>query len=478
MNRFYRKYRTVGNWINILLMLTVLVPLLALSYYNHPSPADDFCYIFTVFKIGWFEAMKLYYTEWTGRYFGIFLNHTSPLLFHSIIGFKIIPVILLFGMVFALHSLFRHLTPTLSRMAHIGFAGVVFFLYILKMMSIVEAFYWMAAFVTYTVPNILTLLWIVLVLRWYRQDTQPAKIFVGVLAGFLIFAVIGSSETNLLIMVLLVGAWWVYRLLFNRKVDAFMVAMLLVTGASCYFYFASPGNTARIGGNPLGGNIPFSVISSFKKLAVLTYDWVFRTPLLFFSLAWMVVLSRLSDGARNYFSIPVWYAVLLYIGVLAAQLFPSYYGVGIEPTPRVINCVYFFFLIGWFYIIGVVFHYFKTRKINLVNFTTARYAVVYVILIISIALSFVRSTNVRMIYTDLLRGKAAAFDKEMYSRYALLKNSKEDILYLPPIHSKPMSIYLDDDIKTDNNHWWNKCTAGYFGKKAIYMKDTKGGQNQ
>jgi hypothetical protein len=199
---------------------------------------------------------------------------------------------------------------------------------------------------------------------------------------------------------------------------------------------------------------------------------------LFFSLAWMVVLSRLSDGARNYFSIPVWYAVLLYIGVLAAQLFPSYYGVGIEPTPRVINCVYFFFLIGWFYIIGVVFHYFKTRKINLVNFTTARYAVVYVILIISIALSFVRSTNVRMIYTDLLRGKAAAFDKEMYSRYALLKNSKEDILYLPPIHSKPMSIYLDDDIKTDNNHWWNKCTAGYFGKKAIYMKDTKGGQNQ
>lgn len=478
MNRFYRKYRTVGNWINILLMLTVLVPLLALSYYNHPSPADDYCYIFTVFKIGWFEAMKLYYTEWTGRYFGIFLNHTSPLLFHSIIGFKIIPIFLLLGMVFALHSLFRHLTPTLSRMAHLGFAGAVFFLYILKMMSISEAFYWMAAFVTYTVPNILTLLWIVLVLRWYRQDTQPAKIFVGVLSGFLIFAVIGSSETNLLIMVLLVGAWWVYRLMFNRKVDAFMVAMLLVTGASCYFYFASPGNAARIGGNPMGGNIPFSVISSFKKLAFLTFDWLFRTPLLFFSLAWMVVLSRLSDGARNYFSIPVWYAVLLYIGVLSAQLFPSYYGVGIEPTPRVINCVYFFFLIGWFYVIGVIFHYFKTRKINLVSFTTARYAVVYGILIISIALSFFRSTNVRMIYTDLLRGKAAAFDKEMYGRYALLENSKDDVLYLPPIHSKPLSIYVDDDIKTDNNHWWNKCTAGYFGKKAIYMKDNQGGQNQ
>src|SRR5690606_35023452 len=126
MNRFYRKYRVVGNWANILLMLTVLVPLLALSYFNHPSPADDFCYIFTVFKIGWFEAMILYYTESTGRYCGIFLNHTSPLLCHSIVGFKVLPVILLLGMLFALYSLFRPLTPTLPRLAHLGFAGVVF----------------------------------------------------------------------------------------------------------------------------------------------------------------------------------------------------------------------------------------------------------------------------------------------------------------------------------------------------------------
>jgi hypothetical protein len=480
MNRFYRKYRTVGNWINILLMLTVLVPLLALSYYNHPSVADDFCYIDTVFKYSWLEAMNFYYSGWTGRYFGIFLNHSNPLLFHSITGFKILPAFLLVGLIFALYSLFRHLTPTLSKMGHLGFAGAVFFLYILKMGSIAEAFYWMAAFVTYTVPNIFTLLWIVLVLRWYRQDTQSAKILVGFLSGFLIFAIIGSSETNLLIMVLLVGAWWVYRLLFYRKVDAFMVAMLVVSAISCYFYFSSPGNQARIGGNPLGGNIPFSLVSSFKKLAVLGYDWVFRTPLIFFSLAWLIVLSRLSEGARNYFSIPVWYAVLLFVGVLSAQLFPSYYGVGIEPTPRVINCVYFFFLIGWFYVIGVTFHYFKKRNPGQVHFSMVRYGVLYGILIISVAISFLKSPNVRLIYTDLLKGKAAAFDKEMFERYAIIQNSKEAVVYVSPIKTKPYSIFYDDDIKekTEPTFIWNKCYAGYFGKEAIYLKPTEGGQNQ
>jgi len=476
MNRFYRKYRIVGNWINMLLMVTVLAPLFALSYYNHPSPADDYCYIDTVFKFGWFEAMNYYYSGWTGRYFGIFLNHSNPLLFHSVTGFKILPVLLLLGVVFALYSLFRHLTPTLSRMAHLGFAGVVFFLYMLKIASMSEAFYWMAAFVTYTIPNIFTLLWIVLVLRWYRQDTQTAKILLSTLAGFLVFAIIGSSETNLLIIVLLIGAWWVYRILFHRKVDGFMVAMLVVCAASCYLYFSSPGNQARIGGNPLGGNIPFSVMSSFKKLAVLSFDWIFRTPLIFFSLAWLVVLSRLSAGARNYFSIPVWYAVLLFIGVLSAQLFPSYYGVGIEPTPRVINCVYFFFLIGWFYVIGVVFHYFRKSNTNQFHFSVMRYGILYAVLIVSISLSFYRSTNVRLIYSDLIHGKAAAFDKEMYARYEMLKTSKESTVYLPPIHSKPLSIFVDDDIKDNPDHWWNKCMAGYFGRKVIIMKDSQSEQ--
>jgi hypothetical protein len=469
MNKFYRKYRVFGNWISILLMVSVLLPLIVLSYYNHPSPADDYCYIDTVFKFGWLEAMNYYYSGWTGRYFGIFLNHSNPLLFHSIAGFKILPVVLLTGVVFALYSLFRHLTPTLSRLAHLGFAGIVFFLYILKMSSISEAFYWMAAFVTYTIPNIMTLLWVVLVLRYYRQDNPSARIVAATGSAFLTFAVIGSSETNLLIMVLLIGAWWGYRLLFHRKVDVFMVSMLAVTVLSCYLYFSSAGNQARIGGNPLGGNVVFSFVSSFKKLGLLSLDWILRTPLVFFSLAWLVVLSRLSTGARNYFSVPVWYAVLLYIGVLSAQLFPSYYGVGIEPTPRVINCVYFFFLIGWFYIIGVLYHYFKKGSVSRADFSFYRYGILYVLLGASSFLAFYSSSNVRLIYTDLLKGKAAAFDREMNSRYELLRTSKEDVVYLPAIQSKPLSIFYDDDIKEEKDHWWNKCLAGYYGKKAVIL---------
>ena len=477
MNKFYKKYRIAGNWINILLLLSVLVPLLILSYFNHPSPADDYCYIDTVFKFGWLEAMNYYYTGWTGRYFGIFLNHSNPLLFHSITGFKVLPVILLSGFIFSLYSLFRHLTPTLSRMAHIGFAGVIFFLFILQMSSIVEAFYWMAAFVSYTVPNILTLLWIVLVLRWYRQDTQSAKILLGTLSVLLIFCVIGSSETNLLAMVLLLGGWCGYRVIFHRKIDGLMVASVAAGIISCYFLFSAPGNSIRLGGNPKSGDLVFSAVASFKKLGALSFGWIIRTPLILFSFGWLVVLSRLSEGARNYFAIPVWYAFLLFIGILASQFFPSYYGVGIDPTPRVINCVYFFFLIGWFYMIGVLYHQVRRQGIPKFDLSVVRYGIFYSILMLAIIFTFMRSPNVRMIYSDLLKGRAAAYDKEVYQRYALLLHSKEAVVYLPPLKNIPQSIFvLNEDIKADPKHWWNKCMAGYFGKEAIYMTENRSGQ--
>jgi hypothetical protein len=477
MNKLYKKYRIAGNWINVLLLLFVLVPLLALSYYNHPSPADDYCYIWTVYKIGWFEAMKLYYDTWTGRYFGILLNHSNPLLWHSVIGFKILPALLLLGIIYSLYSLFSHLTPTLSRLAHLGFAGVVFYLYVLKMPSVSEAFYWMAAFVTVTIPSILTLFWIVLVLRWYRQDTQFARISVGFLAGFFVFAIVGCGETNLLTIVLLVGAWWTYRILFSRKVDGFMLSMLAVLLVSAYLYFSADGNALRMAGNPLGGDLKFSITATCVKLASLTFNWVFKTPLLFFTLAWLVVLSRLSTGARNYFCVRPWFAVLLFVGILSAQLFASYYaiGKGVEPTPRVLNCVYFFFLIGWFYVTGVLFHYAQSRFNFVFHFNTIPYAVLNLLLVISVGFSVYTTSNIKVIYRDLVKGTASAYDKEMSERYRLILVSKEKVVYLPSIDHIPQSLFVED-IKSNSQHWWNRCMAGYFGKDAIYMTESKSEQ--
>jgi len=467
MSNLFRTYRTVGNSINIALLASVLVPLFALSFYNHPSPADDYGYIDTVFKFGWLEAMHYYYTGWTGRYFGILLNHTNPLLFHSVVGFKVLPVILLVGLVWVLYLLVRQLTPTLSRRAHVGFAGVLFFLYIWQIPSVAEAFYWMAAFVTYTVPSTLTFGWIVVVLRWYRLETQKMKILTGIFAGFLVFAVIGCSEGNLLTMLLLIAGLWGYRVLFHKTVDGLMIGLVVAAALGCFLYFTAPGLDVRLGGNPLGGNIPASFINSFKKLATLVARWLV-SPLLLFTPLWWIVLSRITPQARAYFAVPVWYVGLLYIGILSAQLFTSYYGIGIDPTARELNLVYLFFVVGWFYIMGVMYHW-ANQRFALPVVSWQSQGILAGIIGLWLIFSFYRNSTIRLIYSDWLSGKAATYNTKMYQRYELIKNSPTPVVYLPEIQDPPQSLFVDD-IKEDKNHWWNKLMAGYFGKEAIYLK--------
>jgi hypothetical protein len=470
MNRLETNYRLAGNWLNILLLGSVLVPLLVLSLYNHPSPADDYCYIDTVFKYGWAGAMHWYYIGWTGRYFGILLNHSNPLLFHWVEGFKVLPVLLLAGLVAALYVLFRQLTPTLSRLTHLGLAGVVFFLYILHLPSIAEAFYWMAAFVTYTIPNILTLLWIVVVLRWYRQESTLMKVLTGTLAGFLVFAIVGSSEINMLVMVLLVGGWWGYRLLFRRSWDGLMLALAVVVAFSCYLYFTAPGNQERMGGDTLSGNVLFSVKSSFSELARLVYTWL-GLPLLLYSVAWLLVLTRLNPLARTYFKVPFWYALLLTVGLLVAPLFAGYYGNG-APAPRVVNCVYLYFLIGWFYTLGVLADYLLRRYPSPWQVPIAARVGLVVLLGTLLLPAIYHSTNLRLMYKDWLSGTAAAYNQEMYARYRLIENTSEPVVYLPALQNQPFTLFVED-IKADPKHWWNRCLAGYHGKEVVYLKPSE-----
>lgn len=471
MTDLFKKYRKAGNYLNIGLLAVVLLPLLALSYHNHPSAADDYGYIDTVFKFGWLEAMHHYYTGWTGRYFGILLNHSNPLLFHSVGGFKTLPVFLIAGLVGVLYGLLRQLTPTLSRLANLGFAGVLFFLFVLKIPSLAGFFYWMAAFVTYTVPSILTFGWIIVVLRWYRLETKKMRLLTGIFAGFLVFAIIGSSEANLLTILILIAAFCGYRLLFQKQIDSLMIGVVAAAALGCFLYFTAPGLDVRLGGNPLGGNIPASFLNAFSTLGTLTWGWITQTPLLLFTAAWLLVLSRSTPPARLRFAVPFWYIFLLYVGILAAQLFTSYYGIGIDPTEREINVVYLFFLVGWFYVAGVAFHWISQKRDFPKLSLPAQYALIG-LLGLRIVLSLYQSAPVNTAYRDLLSGRAAAYDAELYRRYDLIESSPESIVSVPALKNRPQSLYTDD-LNANPDHWWNKLMAGYFGKKAIHLQAEK-----
>jgi hypothetical protein len=307
------------NYFGIGLLVFALVPLLALAFYNHPSVVDDFCYIDTVFKYGYFEAMHHYYTGWTGRYFGILLNHSNPLIWHWYAGFKVLAVLVILGLLGSIYWLISVILPEANRLQKWGMTGVVWFLFVLKMASAAEAFYWMAAVVTYTIPNALTFCLLAVMVSYFKTTGMSQKL-TAIFAAFLVFATIGSSESNLIITTILLASWLGYRLIFDRKLDRLGLWLVLVAVFCFYLVFSSEGNANRIAGNPGSQKVLLSAGQSLQKLAEY---WVFyvlldlffktkHTPLPFsifcrailgerFGVAWLDV------GANVYFLLRHWY---------------------------------------------------------------------------------------------------------------------------------------------------------------------------
>ncbi|MBC8154436.1 MAG: hypothetical protein H7Z72_16150, partial [Bacteroidetes bacterium] len=270
----------ITDYVAIGLFLVVCVPLLVLSIHNHPSAADDYCFAYYANHFGFWQTQKLYYDGWTGRYFSNFVVHGNPLMWGWYNGFRVVPALMTIGWIAGAYALVSELLRGQTTRTKLVVTAMLFFLFILALQSTVEAFFWMAAVASYTIPTALTFYALAVMLRWYRLPAGTIKTLTAVWAGVLLFAIVGSSETNMVLLVLLLGAVLAYRLLFQRKIDWFLLGLVVVAVASAYLVIRAPGNAMRMGGNKMGGNFGFSFLSAFGFLANLVLTWLTTTPVL------------------------------------------------------------------------------------------------------------------------------------------------------------------------------------------------------
>ncbi|GAA4458530.1 hypothetical protein GCM10023189_30960 [Nibrella saemangeumensis] len=454
-----------------LLFLLAFVPLLVLSFHNHPSAADDYCFADTAVRFGFWQAQKFYYDGWTGRYFSNFLVHGNPLVWGWYSGFRLIPVLAAAGLFLAMYSLLSELLRGRSLKTQLLTTGALFFLLILAMQSMVEAFFWTAAVASYTVPTAFTLHLLAVMSRWYRLRAGLLRTLTTIWAGFLVFAIVGSSETSLVLLVLLLLSVFGYRLLFLRIADRFLGFLVFMALVSAWLLFRAPGNAIRMGGNEHSGEFIASFVSSFIWLGKSVLKWLVQTPVLPLSVMFIPLamrLVRMDSPSRPLFHLPPLIVTVLYIGFLAAMIFPSYYGIGIPPAYRVMNVVYLFFLLGWFYVLTVWMV--QAVRRGWLRTDTFRLPVWVPLLAgIWVVVSIGFSIPLKTMYTDWLNGDAAIYDRDMTERYRQLTQGSNDTLRLVPIRVYPPSLFVED-IKDNPEHLWNRCQAGYYGHKMIQLE--------
>ncbi len=461
---------TPKNLINSVLWLLFLitaVPIGILAMYNHPSVADDYCFAYMTRDHGFWQAQKFYYDGWSGRYISNMFFHATPLAYGAFWFVKVMPF-LIFGLLF--HASYSFIGEVLKPTSQHKLLLTITFIsiFIIFSSSIVDTFYWYTSVFIFPTSICFFLYLIVAILRYYQPQYQRIKYWIALLSATLVFFIIGSNEVMMLFTIAFLGIVWAYLLLFEKRFDTLIFGLMLVGLYFAYFWvIQAKGNQVRmVGGNILGGAIQQSLIDALKSTIVNSIKWA--GVLLFFAVSYSMFFLRkhYPEMPSNIFKVKIWIPILGLFILIFMMFFVIHYGNDMGVPDRVKNIIFAIYTLGFFYIVTIAhFTYLnENRKIN------NEWLVITIIIVAVMSSIYFSGQNLKTIYADVRLGIAKRYDQEMTQRYAQIRASKSDTVYIAPLKNIPKSLCFDE-IKTNEKHLWNKCYATYFEKKVIILKE-------
>ncbi|HXP52748.1 MAG TPA: hypothetical protein VN922_22540, partial [Bacteroidia bacterium] len=165
-----------------------------------------------------------------------------------------------------------------------------------------------------------------------------------------------------------------------------------------------------------------------------------------------------------------------------------------KPAPlRVVDVVYFYFIIGMAYFSFSLITYVKKRrpKFSFPLYVKIPLYGMLIFILVSrtntpkirldndgrginyndVVLFVTNTNNITAAYTDVFSGKAAAYSKEMEARHEFLKNSKGDTCMIDTIQNIPRTIAYYDQ---DRSVYVIDLMTWFYNKKYIGVKGRKG----
>ena len=166
---------------------------------------------------------------------------------------------------------------------------------------------------------------------------------------------------------------------------------------------------------------------------------------------------------------PILSSVIL-LSFLFIVIFPSYWAVNFF-VDRMGNVVQFIFLLGYFLNLLIITYYFKNKYHYSFDCIPGYIKLICVCLIL-LSLNFTnQKNNIRYAYVDVFKGTAYRYNKELNTRYEIIKKCKSDTCLVDSLKNRPYTIYFGD-ISSSKNDWVNNCTGDYF-HKVLLLKQKK-----
>jgi len=463
---FFRKLEQ-PKWFLYLIWLGyifVVIPFLLLAFYCHPS-ADDYWQTNIAIEKGIWQAYLEILQTWSGRYFTMMLTASNPLVFHSLAGYKILPVVFFLSFLGS-SAYFIRAVLSASRWSTIWFLTLIIFaLYLSFMPTVAQVFYWMSGVLHYQVAHIMFLILFGLLIRvTYKQQLSWPNWF---LAGVLIFLIAGSNETVTGIQFFLLFSLLCLNFLLNGKINIKLIGLFLIAAFGTALLVLSPGNNVRIAAYPNHGQFWFSTFYATAISLNNTFNWLSLTPVLLLTILYIPFAFRMPALPLAWQKLhPLW-GWLLLAGTLFTGYFVSYWSKGDHAPPRVQDTIYLFFLFGWFLNIWITVQHLV--QLGWAKPVLPQFVVYGLILICSLSFFQRERSNIRNAYADIFSGRALHYNNAMLNRYKFLLENSCEVCEIPAIQNVPKTIFFEE-IPADTT-WKNRYFSKYFGKKLMIMKE-------
>lgn len=477
----------------VVISFLLLLPMLKIGFYNHPT-ADDFGYsagtyhvynethsIPLVIKEAFVDSIEMC-SEWQGLYTAAFVQALQPAIFGvryyaftSIISIATIwiPVFLFFYYTLCVRLKWNKLQT-------FSLASIICTVMTQFLPSAVEGLYWFNGAMNYT------LFWgmlIVLMTIYFSFDTNKSKVIWSLkvtMASILAFLISGGNYVPAFEALIVEFIFIVVLITIRNRKSMVGVGISFLFGSFGFFLsVTSPGVAVRQSENQ-GMNPVRAIIEAIVQgTEIISGYW--NGIALFFVLISLPLLYSLAktvkDNTKMKFSNP---AIVTLIGhmLLCAMLTPLY-AMGSVGEGRLLNMVYLSSIIilffDVFYVIGYILvridetgasvdfgNIFSGAKNNIILKVITCVATA-VILVCCLLQSWAFTATV-----SICSGEAAEYEGEMYFRHNLLMEADEEVV-LPVIRTKPEMLY-HGDIADGPDTWPNTDLEKYYDVDRVYLE--------
>jgi hypothetical protein len=449
------------------LTIALLLPFLILSYYSHPN-YDDYEMYGLKKGMNYFETQVWWYTNWSGRYtpFGLspFLH---PLSFSKINWYGYLGMAAIVGFSISIFHFIRSVFTKANLISQVWIFLGFMYLFLIKLPSTYELFFWIPATMSYTLGMILCF-----ILGSTLIKSNGNFSFIKIL-GVLFLAILIPGTSELIIALFLANYCALLFFSFLNKAQINKTHYLII-GVLIFFLgfsFFAPGNSVRAAASMTSSTTPknlpeilhFTVLFGIKNII----KWVISGPFLLF-LALSATLKnqidpRLEKLLNTFPKFLVW--VLMHVCLFFFTIFIVVYSTGFNIPERVINLYYFYFIVSSSIAFIILSNKLKLGNLNLTfEYKTliASFLVFY---------SVVNRNIISRALIDWRGGIAVKYHQEVLDLYKLCEENQGKDIVILPFKNRPNTIF-SNDLHSNAKHWENVAFSKYHKINSIRVDKT------